>query len=249
MTAKGTNPRVDQYVDGLLQAGAREQFERDAAADPALADELAMQQWIDQELRGMYAYEPAQAAPAPIPLVQVRSRFWKAAAIAATLLIAVAGIWLVVVQQTKPAPVHNFGFIPPDQVYAKLEADWKPEEVCTEDDKFQAAVEKRLGSPLLLASTPNVTALGWTYTGRFRGTIIGDRTMILLTNVGDAKVMVLMDRASSDRKLEPDPTGRLSAFRRKVGDLVLYEVTPLKAPTVIDHLYDPRQGKPGGPGR
>ena len=240
MTAKGTNPRVDQYADRLMDAAARAQFEREAAADAGLADEVAMQKWIDGEIRGLYAYEPVPArVAAPIPMPRVHSKAWKALAIAATLLIAVAGIWYTVTQRHTGTKQPQFGFIPPDQVYAKLVADWTPEEVCTENDKFQAAVAKRLGSPLGLEATPEVQALGWTYTGRFRGKIIGDKTMILLTNVGPARVMVLMDQARSDRTLAADPASKLSVFRRQIGELVVYEVTPLEQPKVIGHLYNP----------
>jgi hypothetical protein len=153
-------------------------------------------------------------------------------------------MWYASSQLTRAKHGPIVGFIRPDQVYAKLVADWKPEEVCTEPPAFAAAVQKRLGSPLVLDSTPDVQPLGWTYTGRFRGSIVGPKTMILLTDVGQAKVLVLMDQLSSDRTVEQDPSGKLSVFRREVDGLVLYEVSPLDKPRVIDHLHAPTGGTP-----
>jgi len=252
MTAKPGNPRVDAYVDGLLDGQARQQFEADAAADAGLADELAAQRWIDDELRDMYAYQARplslpdeEAAPAPIPIRQGRMALWKAAAIAATLLIALAGVWWVVGQRGGMARPRPVALVPPDQVYTRLATDWKPEFECTTQQEFADVVKKRLGSPLVLATVPDLKAIGWTYPARFRGKIVGDKTMILLTNVGEAKVLVLMDQAASDRTLTVDPASKLSVFRRQVGDIVLYEVTPLSEPRVLEHFYNPDKGGPG----
>lgn len=76
--------------------------------------------------------------------------------------------------------------------------------------------------------------LGWAYGNDYNGRMIGPDTMVLMTRVdGSENVVVLMDRASADRRLKLPPGSNLSLFRREVGPIVLYEITPLKSERVI----------------
>ena len=77
----------------------------------------------------------------------------------------------------------------------------------------------------------------------YHGKIVGSKTMVLINKVHDQKVLVFMDRLRDDRTLElpPGVGSDLNIFRREVGKLVLYEVTPLDKPEVIDRLNPPAQ--------
>jgi hypothetical protein len=52
-------------------------------------------------------------------------------------------------------------------------------------------------------------------------------------------VVLYIDRIANDANL-PDPGPGLRMFRKPVGNLVLYEVTPLDRPQVLPHLSDPK---------
>jgi hypothetical protein len=128
----------------------------------------------------------------------------------------------------------------PDTVYERMESrSFTPEFVCKDNTEFRAAVEKRLGSPLELADAGDIKVLGWAYTAEFPGKVIGDKTMIMMTKVGDAYPIVLMDRAADDRTLTLKPGSKLHLFRRQVGPIVAYEVTPLETPRIVDLLREP----------
>jgi hypothetical protein len=230
--------KVDAYVDGALSVVEREAIEREMQSDRALAEEVRLQQWIDRELAGMFAYEPAEVAPpAPIPIAGRRA-WWAALAVAAVVVLAGVAAWLALGRGGKPSrPERLFG---PDAVYARMEArNFEPTFVCKDNAEFAAAVQKRLGSPLVIDDDPGVKVLGWAYSAEFPGRIIGEKTMILMCRLAEAHSVVLMDEARADRPLSLPAGSNLHLFRRQIGALVLYEVTPLDSPRVLDRLRPP----------
>jgi len=49
---------------------------------------------------------------------------------------------------------------------------------------------------------------------------------------------VFVDKASEDKHVaEPSAKSGLHLFRKELGPLVLYELTPLDHPSVMDYLY------------
>lgn len=248
----GEDPRLDLYLDGLLEGDDLAAFERDLAASPALRRQLEAQQRIDAELRRLFAYDPARAASpqpeptaiagridgttvstkrpaAPSPTIR-RLRLY---AIAAVLLLALAGSWAAYVHLTTPTFDK---VLSPAEVYAMVD---QPEFVCETDAEFAAAIDDRLGQPLVLAAAPGIEAIGWAYGDDYNGRIVGRKTMVLINKVRGQKVLVFMDRRRDDRALDTPPSSGLNLFRREVGDLVLYEVTPLDQPEVIPRLNIP----------
>lgn len=156
-------------------------------------------------------------------------------AVAAVVLLSLAASWVAYINITTP---RFDNLLSPDAVYAMVE---KPEFVCRDDAEFAAAIDKRLGQPLVLAASPGVTALGWAYGDDYSGKIVGPRTMVLINRVDEVKVLVFMDRLRDDRPLSVRADGGLNLFRREAGALVLYELTPLEKPRVIEHLVPPGQ--------
>lgn len=240
--------RIDLFIDGLLEGEDLASFQRELERSPRLREQVEAQQRIDAGLRGLFAYDASRAAvPGPPAVIAgidkagVRSsrRAWprRALALAAGLALVAAGAWSVYVNLTVPR-VENL--LNPSTVYAMID---KPEFVCTTDAEFAAAVRGRLGQPLVLASAPGVTPLGWAYSDAYNGRIVGRRTLVLICTVDDRKVLVFMDRLKDDRPIELPPQSGLNLYRRTIGPLVVYEVTPLPGPRVIDHLREPRDGR------
>jgi hypothetical protein len=255
----GVDPRIDLYIDGLLTGEDLTAFERELRESAGLRAELKAQERVDADLREMFEYDAMRAGdplasspvvvgriePAPDGSVTVvrperpqsRGRFrWYA--VAAVLLLGV-GIWATYINLTTPTFEK---FLSPAEVYAMVD---QPEFVCKDDREFAAAIEKRLGQPLVLAAAPGIHAIGWAYGDDYHGKIVGSKTMVLINKVHDQKVLVFMDRLRDDRTLElpPGMGSDLNIFRREVGKLVLYEVTPLDKPEVIDRLNPPAQGQ------
>jgi hypothetical protein len=82
----------------------------------------------------------------------------------------------------------------------------------------------------------NIELLGWAYNAGFRGKIIGDHTMMLLAKVDSKEVLVMMDRAASDRPLTLPPGSSLHLYRKVVGPIVNYEISPFDAARIVERL-------------
>jgi len=256
MNARAGNgdPRIDLYVDGLLDGEQLAVFERELGESAVLREALEAQERIDGELRKMFVYDARRAGEpmgraAPVEgnrdvigrIDQTTSQRASAGSggrlrwygLAAAVVLCGAAVLSVYVQRRYEIERT----LSPGAVYAMVQG---PEFVCKDDAEFAEAVRKRLGQPLILAATPGVAALGWAYGDDYNGKIVGDKTMVLINTVDGEKVLVFMDRLRDDRKLDaaPLPDG-LKLFRREVGSLVLYEVTPLARPRVIESLVVP----------
>jgi hypothetical protein len=62
-------------------------------------------------------------------------------------------------------------------------------------------------------------------------------TTAMLARVDQSPVLVFVDRLERDQpQAMPEPSSGLRLFRKQLGELVLYELTPLTAPRVMDFL-------------
>lgn len=160
---------------------------------------------------------------------------------AAAAVVAVVGaVWLTIWNENRvPTPVDSS----PDAVYGRLvAAGFTPEWKCENDEQFKKAVNDRLGQPLLLAnSLPGVEVLGWAYSNKsYGGSPLTNQVMILLARVDSKDVVVFVDQKSNDREhLSVKHRCGLRLFRREVGELVAYELTPLAEPRVVQNFYQP----------
>jgi len=91
---------------------------------------------------------------------------------------------------------------------------------------------------------PGLEVLGWSYNSiqddKSLGVFSG-YTLYLLARAKGEPVVVLIDRTGYDRPLEVDSASGLHLFRREIGGAVLYEISPLDAPAVLDQFapYEP----------
>lgn len=254
---------LDAYVDGLLGDAERAEFESFMSREPALADAVALQRRIDAEIRAALAppapaslpvadalaatvpFQRPRAASLPTPRsaqqpaqrsVLARIRPW---ALAAGLALAAVGAYVVAQRQA----AGDVKYVEPADLYARLKSTgFTPEFVCTTDAEFAGAVQARLGTPLALApeGRAGVQLVGWAYGNTYEGRIVGPDTLVLMTRLdGTHDVLVLMDKAASDRRLAVPPGSGLSLFRRQVGPIVLYELTPLDKPRLLDVFVRP----------
>ncbi len=244
----GAHTPLDRFLDGLMSADEAAQFQARLAADPALSREVSLQRRMDDRLRvllapparielpataraeGVVATIGAAGAPA-LPARPARPSRWMGLVAAASLaLLAGSGgaYWWFVIGSEAP-------FRQPAQIYqAQAAQSFTPEWVCTTDEEFVRNVRERFSQPALLPlATTGVEIIGWAY----NTPVLSNRTATLMTRVDGREVLVLIDRAERDVNLrragEAAGAPSLHLFKRRLGDLVLYEVTPLDRARVI----------------
>ncbi|MBY0311579.1 MAG: hypothetical protein K2W85_05885 [Phycisphaerales bacterium] len=250
---------VDAYVDGLLSPEETAAFERELQISAELRRQVELHEQSVREVRSTYRYEPRAGAAATletsvtptaardaVPALklsgdQAIQRAMRSGgllrmrrlAIAAVLVLGCAGVWATYVHLTSPGDK----LVGPQEIYLALDrASWTPEEVCTEGPAFAKYVQTRMGQPLSITARPGVELVGWSYGDGYDGRIVGEKTVVMLARVDGRGVAVLIDRVSQDRTLSVPEGSGLRIFRRVVGSLVVYEVTPWEKPMILDAL-------------
>ncbi|MHC4428114.1 MAG: hypothetical protein ACYS0D_05860, partial [Planctomycetota bacterium] len=71
---------------------------------------------------------------------------------------------------------------------------------------------------------------------------LSPKTVYLLGRARGQPVMVFVDRVEQDRPSTPPPETPLRRWRKRIGKLVLYEVSPLEEPVFLNLFYDPAYG-------
>ncbi len=241
--------QLDAYLDGLLTGPEREAFERRIEGDAELRNEMARQRRIDASLARMFA-PPAMndllaraegngaAGPVRAPVKPRRSGGWIPLAAAAAVAVAGASVWWYWDTLTSDQPGHGpvVQSRPLDEVYHKLVADGFHVDWECPPEQFRETFSYRMDQPMLLAdASQDITPLGLAYR-----TSITPFTIVLLARVEGKPVVVFADRIAKDPGQNVPASSGLHLFKREVGKLALYEVTPLEAPRLLDLFYQPR---------
>ncbi len=256
--------QLDRYLDGLLEGEERSAFEQRMAGDAGLREQVQAQSAIDVSLRRIFA-PPSNGRLRPIFAVlpgadaeadgpaasdgdtaadpasgrtAARRRTWRI--VAAPLGIAallIAGV--LIYQYSLPAPVEpvsglrrqTFG-----EVYEQtLASGFKPQYVCEDDQDFAVSFYLRLQQGLHVDRPEHIN---WVGVSRAETKIITTRTHYILVRVNGTPVLVFVDILEQDNdkanKVPPD----LHVFRRAMDNLVLYEVTPLDSPKVLERISE-----------
>lgn len=265
---------LDRYLDNLMPPTERVEFDQRLVAEPELKTELQRQRCVDAAL-GRYALPPSpEAVLAAIrrhieagqpsdaegaeadrtPGRRIRpAPAWRRLAIAAVLLLGVFGAWQVYLALTATSGNYDPG---PHrtliQAYqATLDKGFHSDWTCRDDAEFALTFFDQFGQMLSMnPPLPDGTeALGLEYYD-----ILSRKTIGMLTRVDGEPAMIFIDRLENDHKavVPPVEAGK-HIFRRELGDLVLYEVTPLDHPGLVNHLRQPTEipsGEgPHGPGQ
>ena len=244
---------LDDYLDGLLDEEATSRFEERIEADRDLQAELKRQTAVNDALQRMYTPPPGveqrvaeavrkAAAATPVPIARAKAvpfyqRRW---AIAALLALGVVGAWrLVGVIQQSLVDRDEYGPRPWTSVETyyrdAVERGFEPEWVCKDDDEFADTFKYRLRQPLLVAATTGpVVGLGLGYAN-----CLTPRTVTYLVRVQGKPVVVFVDKLIKDTHPELPPNSGLNIFRKELDQLVLYEVSPLAEPHVLELFFIP----------
>lgn len=241
--------RVDEFLDGLLDSGPREAFERELTNDSALGAEVAVQGAIDAAMRRIYAAPAAQPAfagtngraarPGAGALGRVRAasrsrRFLVAAVVA----LSVLGGWRISMwldARPGPNPYAEGPKVSLADAYRHEVADgFRPDWVCENQEVSARLLAGRFGQGLVFHDSPEMSALGWVYVNTITPNSLG-----LLVDVQGDQVVVFIDRLDADASQNVRPESGLRLHRREVGSLVLYEVSHLSASVALDRFRAP----------
>jgi hypothetical protein len=245
---------LDAYLDGQLDAVERDRFEQRLRLDPILQAELVLQRRLDEALRRRFeppspqrvleALSRRAGGPQVLRFPSARRWFQRpwGLAVAASIIVALIGVnwyvWTSLPHGLAPRPERRpIELVSLERGYQReLERGFRPLWLCETDHEFASAIFKSLGQGLLITIPPaEIKAKGLSYLPA-----LSKDTMILLAEVETQPVVVFIDRLAADSRPTLPPESGLRLFRREVGALVLYEVTPLGEPRVLELFYDPK---------
>ncbi|MCH8825235.1 MAG: hypothetical protein IH984_17200 [Planctomycetes bacterium] len=243
-----TQALLDAYLDGEMEQKQREEFQKILAEDENLRAELELQQKIDDGLGRLFTPtskdnvaeilgdskmnlpHDAKASTKGSGIFTVR-RFAAAAAIAGGIF----GSWLTF-NALKPTSINRLQWQSIEAVYAQAQANQVEVWLCEDEAEFADVFKNGYDQPLVLPfDTPQgIEVVGLAY--RFT---ISRYTICLLSTVNDEPVLVLIDRVEAGARPSLSQKSALRLFEKRVGKLVLYEVTPWQEPSLLDLFYDP----------
>ena len=251
---------LESYLDGMLDATQRAAFERDLADDPTLRAAVERQAQLDGALRRAFdvpsfdagrfpfVHDPSgngqgneSVGPresdrdvAPLPLLDRRRVGWaKYAAVAAAVLISFALVaWFVRDRRTQ-TEYPEMAWRSVEMVY-RIETlkGFKPLWKCETDEEFAKTYKDALGTPILLPLAqlpPGTEMAGLSYSNTF-----SPKTVLFFGRVRGTPVIVFADRVEKDTGVGVSAESGLRVYRKPVGDLVLYEVSPLDRAYFLD---------------
>ncbi|MCH8212041.1 MAG: hypothetical protein IIB99_11815 [Planctomycetes bacterium] len=253
--------RLDAYLDGGMTPDERAAYQREIESDETVHDQVELQQDIDKSLRRLFAPPSADRVTAGIAEVR-QSKSHKLPtpatkrgggavprrlAAAAAIVAGIFGGWLIW-NAVGPTGSGGYGeWRSFEIVYADSVAnDMEPEWTCDTESEFADSIRSHFGQAAVIPfELPDgIAALGLAYCNS-----ISRRTVYLLAEVNDEPVVVFIDRVEADPGQTVDETSGLNLFNRRLGLLVLYELSPLEKPALLQLFYDPDTDRvsPNGP--
>ena len=237
---------LDLYLDGRLEGEELAAFEERLTRDKELAAEIDRHRAIEGRLRIAFALpqDPAAIASAALgraPMNPGGAVPWGPGHIgrlaAAALLLVSFGVavgwWTgrVVAPPSLSSAVSPSGFHC-GKVYAQFEPKLKRVFVgCGSENALATHFASRYGQELYVRIRQDVPVEG-------PYGVDGWPTLtVLMGRAEDHPVLILADARESDPHPFVDPEGPLRLYRRDLGKLVLYEITPLDEPRCLDLFY------------
>ncbi len=241
MTSQDAQAQLDRFLDGLMDERERSEFEQVLASDAELQRAAALQKSIDASLSRAARPEAVEACLAALPLGRVTrsvpSLYRLAPLGIAAAVLAVLATWVWSSQST---PGHRPIALPtPTTLVAAyrqaIETGFRAYHECKDPSEYNDRFRERFGQGLVAAAPPvAVTLLGW-------GTseLPSNRAYTLLLKRDGKPVMLFFDELSADRAPIREPAADVHIYRREIGRMVVYEVTPFDAPVLLDSFRDP----------
>lgn len=248
---------LERYLDGTLTGEQLEVFQAGVQEDPELA-QVVSQDWavverlrqnlepsipsveaIEQLLGGHSAVSIADARERS-PLLEVERSISRRRMVGAIVGsgLAAAAAWILVTLQFGGSDdvAPYFQQRPLASLYREsVTQGFRPYYYCEDQERFARTFLKRQATPLVLAELPQDRRMvGLSYPGG-----LSRDTTAMLAYVQEKPVIVFVDRLSVDNPALAATSAEdagLFVHRSLLGDLVMYEVTPLETPQMIRYL-------------
>lgn len=181
------------------------------------------------------------------PVVLEKPSILRRPAVLAIVAVAAAIAWAVVGWQYFGLQQGQDEFDPrmplADIYRLRVESGFQPAWLCDDDRQFYDTFLGRQGQGLLLAELPpDRHMVGLAYCGG-----LSHLTTAMLARVDSRPVMLFVDRLADDApQVEPPAGSGLRLFRKQLGPLVIYEVSPFDSPTMLDYLEMTSEPPPPG---
>lgn len=248
--------QLDAYLDGRLSPAEQAAFERQLQQDAALRAQADAQRQIDAAVQRLYAptgaervfaqVEAALGAKRTLKLRRPRWMRWGRIALAAMLLITVGGGggWLFD-RWLNPRRIEEYEWRSFETVYNdELATGFQPHWVCKNEQEFVESFQREFGQSLSLKPLPaEIATVGLDYScsiSKFNrytyllARVKGKETLVFVAPLSQKPVPEALELTFWGRKWK-----NLHVFRKQIGALQLYEVSPFDCPRVLDFFYQP----------
>jgi len=219
--------RMNAYLDDLLSPEQRVEFELELERDASLRATMKLQREIDRSLQQMFSppNDPRPSLPAQSER-GARQRNWTGNLRRIGFwAVAASVVWFAVFLGMPRSHRIRFNERPLEEIYDQcVTAGFQPYWDCNDDpDRFAATFRSRNGVALKLGQLlPGCRMAGLSYLAG-----ISRSTTAMLALVDSDEVIVFVDELVNDRDIEPPPeSSGLRLYRKELGSLVLYEITP-----------------------
>lgn len=248
------HPDLERYLDGQLEGAALKAFENACADNPALRAALAQIEAEDAALTASLkrSFAPPETTAEqiltslnretkPIPTAATRLKRVRKFAVAAALLLGLAGTWMIFDYLKPQTPVNPYDSGPYQtlpEIFARAEADTLEYWVCADERQFATTFYQQFGHAARLAPElpAGLTALGLSYVNS-----ITEKTIIIRGEFGPESkpVIIVIDRLADDDGTETakiSPDSGIKIYRRAAPPLVFYEISRLDKPHFLEAL-------------
>lgn len=242
---------VSRYLEGHMDGAEREEFEARLSESASLRAEVEVLRRTDEALRRSFGGLGELSLESAGKGTGGRSRAWGlVGALAAAAVLVLAALPFLTRTPRAHPPIGPAGGMSAEDVYA-LEAsrDWAIEHVCRTDREFAEYSLAKLGSALVAdaSAVRGVEIVGWAgYDIDLRGSGLDGGACLIVARVEGAPVLVFLDPGGERNRLLTEGDEGLRVFRREVGPVSAYEVTPLEEPRVIGVFEEAPEGLLGG---
>ena len=253
----GGGSTLDAYLDGQLSGAERSAFEARLARDPALAGAREAQRRVDAGLRGLFVIPPFIPLPmsghptgtnghpsnghpvtpaTPAATTGTAGYGWAGikSAILSTkgllaglaLLAVLLGVggWLAYLQFTAP---HQLTFAEIYQQQVRVTPNGS-----VDGSQVETVASQTIGYGIRLKSHPaNVKLVSMS-----AAHVLSPHTFVLQARREGQDVVLLADRACEDAPAAAAAGCGMHQFRREIGGVVFYELTPLDEPMLLSVL-------------